>query len=76
MHDGTLWVVEHLCQVVPFAPFKELAFLELIHGLYALFVGDSFFGALFSFSVVKALISLSVGLIGGHTFKFLLNIAA
>ena len=76
MRNGTFWVVEHLCQVFPFAFFKKLAFLELIHRLYALFVGDSFFSALFSFSIVKALISLSVGLIGGHTFKLLLNIAA
>ena len=76
MHDGAFRVIEHLREVVPLASSEKLAFLELIHGLNAFFVSDSFFSALFSFSVVQALIGFSVSLIGGHTVKFFLNITA
>ena len=74
--DGSLRIVEHLCEEVPLSLLDSLRFLEFIHGFLTLLVSSRLLSSLLCLGNVQSLIGLFVSLFEGHAVKPTVDISA
>ena len=74
--DGTLRIVEHLGQEVPFGLLDGLRLLKFVQRLLSFLMSCSFLSTLLGLRLVKCIVDLPVDLLSMHVYQFAIYVPA